>query len=144
MAARSNDILISELLSSGRLVVDPLTGNVFAPRSNTPSKPLGAATAKGYLRTSVYVSGKSVTLLVHRIVWIAANGMLADSSLHINHKNGCKVDNRLSNLEAVTHVENMAHSRQLGLHKGCGRKDARRDSLGRFGKEWDEFPEVAR
>lgn len=155
MACRHNDLLIANLIASGRVSVNSVSGLVFASKSNSPGKPLGAPTSKGYLRTSINVNGRAITLMVHRIVWIAVNGVPHDSAMHINHKNGDKQDNSIANLELVSHVENMAHSRLLGLHKGTGRKDGLRDSAGRFvgkacagrlldGREWNEFPEVGR
>ena len=144
MASRENDLLIAKLIADGRVKVDLQKGIVTAPRSNTPTKALGAVNRKGYLRTSINLNGKAITLLVHRIVYIAAFGLPADSNLHVNHKNGNKLDNCPVNLELLTHRDNMAHSRSLGLHKGAGRKDCIRDTKGRFGKaKYNEFPEAA-
>jgi hypothetical protein len=147
-----NDLVISKALADGVLTYDHETGNVFAIRSNTPSKPVGAKTKKGYLRTCVTINGKPTTLMVHRIACIAAHGM-PEAEQFVNHINGIKTDNRAVNIEWVSHVENMAHSRLHGLHKGTGRKDGIRDSKGRFGKKaagrlldgvtHNEFPKVA-
>lgn len=109
-----NDLFIQELLDQGRLIVDRETGEVFAPRSNTPDKPLGAATKKGYLRTSVHHDGKSIAFMVHRIVCIAVHGLPAEGQF-VNHKNGVKTDNSPSNLEWTTNDENAAHASKNGL-----------------------------
>ncbi len=45
--------------------------------------------------------------LVHRLVLAAFAG---PSALECNHRNGVKGDNRLSNLEYVTHAENVRHA----------------------------------
>lgn len=69
----------------------------------------------GYLRT-VFVhpkTGKYSTVKVHRIIaftWISVN-----DKLEINHKNGIKDDNRIDNLEWVTHRENFDHAVSNGM-----------------------------
>lgn len=52
--------------------------------------------------------------LVHRMVFESFNGPLP-SGTEINHRNGVKTDNRIKNLEAVPHAENMAHASRHGL-----------------------------
>lgn len=60
--------------------------------------------ANGYLR--VCLSDRKCHL-VHRLVLLA---FIGESSLQVNHKNGEKADNRLSNLEYCTGSENQKHS----------------------------------
>lgn len=55
--------------------------------------------------------------LVHRIVAKAFLGLDFDSNLQVNHINGIKSDNRLSNLELVTPSENIIHSYRNRLNK---------------------------
>lgn len=52
--------------------------------------------------------------LIHRLVWEAFRGKIPEHLL-INHKNGNKNDNRLSNLELMTNLENMRHAVTNGL-----------------------------
>ena len=52
---------------------------------------------------------------IHRLVMLAFVGKCPEG-LEVNHKNGKKYDNRLSNLEYVTHQENVRHSRGLGWY----------------------------
>ena len=46
---------------------------------------------------------------VHRVVWEAFNGPILDR-LEINHKNLIRTDNRLDNLELLTHQQNIQHA----------------------------------
>lgn len=64
---------------------------------------------------------------VHRIVWEAFRGPIPEGK-EINHRNGKKRDNRISNLEVVTHSENMKHAYDNGLipsRKGEGNTKAK-------------------
>lgn len=137
--------LIPSLMQEGRISVDFGTGHVFSITSNTPDKPLGAITAKGYLRIGLSVGGAQAHALAHRVVWCAANGPVPDG-MQIDHVNGDKTDNRLINLECVSGPENMKRAARNGLTNG-GWRDAPRDAAtGRFmskendGRTWDEYP----
>jgi len=68
----------------------------------------------GYLTVRLSKEGKSSTHYVHRLVAIAfiAN---PDGKLEVNHINGNKLDNRIENLEWVTHAENVIHAYRSGL-----------------------------
>ena len=143
------DHMIQELIATGRLVVDAERGKVFAPRSNTPMKPVGALTSKGYLRICMTVNGVQKHFMAHRVVWVSVHGAVPDG-MEIDHKNRSKNDNRISNLEAVVGAENMERARLAGAFKHVGRRDGIRDSKGRFGKKaagrlldgrtWDGVP----
>lgn len=144
------DEMTAHLLAVGRLRVDAEDGLVYAPRSNTPDKPVGALTRKGYLRLCVNVGGKQHYFMVHRIVWVSAHGPLPPG-FQIDHGKGGKTDNRLSNLEGVTGAENMQRGVRDGKFTNVGRRDGIRDSKGRFGfkaraghlldgREHHEFP----
>ena len=71
---------------------------------------------------------RSRSEMVHRIIWQSFNGPISEG-LEINHKNGVKHDNRISNLEPVTKSENAAHAfRVLGrIHpqRGSRAKNAK-------------------
>ena len=104
--------LVQPLIASGRLYVDLMTGLIFSTRSNTPDKPLGALTAKGYLRVCISVDGKQAHALAHRIVWIARHGPIPEG-VQIDHVDTVKTHNWISNLEAVTGAENMARGTHI-------------------------------
>lgn len=61
--------------------------------------------------------GKKRTMLIHRLVWLAHKGKIKDDKLQINHKDGDKLNNKLSNLELVTNRENIIHAYKTGLNK---------------------------
>jgi len=66
--------------------------------------------SKGYV--VLVMDGKKQ--YVHRVIWESVHGPIPPH-LEINHINGIKHDNRIANLELVTHQENMRHCIRLGL-----------------------------
>lgn len=77
--------------------------------------------SKGYLIVTLYEGGKCRSNYLHRIVaraWLGpANG------LDVNHKNGIKTDNNLSNLEYCTRSENLQHAHDTGLINNTGERN---------------------
>lgn len=71
----------------------------------------------GYLVTSLPTDGKRSYYLVHRAVYETFYGDIPQGMV-INHIDGDKQNNRMDNLECVTHSENMIHAYQNGLAKG--------------------------
>ena len=71
---------------------------------------------KGYLKTNFSVENKIKTIRTHRIVGITFIPNLLNKP-EINHINGIKTDNRVENLEWVTHQENCEHSYANSLNK---------------------------
>ena len=147
---RDIDGVIARLLYEGRLVVDFETGDVFAPKSNTPNKPIGTFTAKGYLRACINYEGRQVHLMLHRVVWIAAHGIPPEGH-QIDHGTEGKAMNALRNLEAVSGGENMRRAARNGLTNGGWRDGPRDKRTGRFigkkaagrlldGRTWDQMP----
>lgn len=84
----------------------------------------GKANANGY--PSVCCSIRSVTrqVVIHRVVAEAFLGKPLTPDLVINHKNGNKLDNRVTNLEWVTQGENRRHAVRYGLF---GKKHGRNE-----------------
>ena len=65
--------------------------------------------SKGYVKVNLYDDeGKVKNVRVHRIIWEAFNGAIPDG-YEINHKNGIRDDNRLDNLELLTHRDNLLY-----------------------------------
>lgn len=66
----------------------------------------------GYQCAVIFIDGARRMRLVHRLVCLAFNGHI-QKGLQVNHKNGIKTDNRLSNLELVTPSQNTKHSYEI-------------------------------
>lgn len=69
----------------------------------------GAKHGSGYTTVGLWFNNKAYSFLSHRVVWSFFNGNIP-SNKEINHINGNKIDNKLTNLELVTHSENMRHA----------------------------------
>jgi hypothetical protein len=68
----------------------------------------------GYKYVKLYADAKGITLKIHRGV---ASAFIENplNKPFINHKDGNKLNNDLTNLEWVTHTENMRHAFDNGL-----------------------------
>jgi len=78
-------------------------------------KPLKTcAQKKGYMHIRLYRDGKQYSFRAHRLVYETFIGKIP-KGLEINHLNGIKDDNSLSNLECCTHSQNICHAIQNRL-----------------------------
>lgn len=98
-------------------VINTDTGVILGRRG----KPLNAIT-RGYAVVSH--GSERVNVMAHRFVWEAVYGPIPNG-MQINHKNGIKHDNRISNLELVTASENMKHAYANGLACAKGERNGR-------------------
>lgn len=69
---------------------------------------------KGYLQVRLHKNGKAKDYLIHRLVMNAFNPT-DNSNLEVNHIDGNKENNMLTNLEWVTPKENVRHAHINGL-----------------------------
>ena len=71
---------------------------------------------KGYYKVDLYKNSKRTTKKIHRLV---ADAFLPKDPQRkdINHKDGNKANNKVSNLERCTKSENMKHAYKIGLTK---------------------------
>lgn len=80
--------------------------------------PVNQVYSKGWQYNSVHLhtTNKKVTKLVHRLV---AETFLVnlENKPEVNHIDGDKLNNKLSNLEWVTKSENCLHAQKIGLRK---------------------------
>lgn len=63
--------------------------------------------------------GRMQRIYIHRLMWLVFKGPIP-LGYEINHKNGKKHHNRLSNLECITGSENMKHAFRIGLRVNKG------------------------
>ena len=89
----------------------------------------------GYAVVSLRLEGKTKDFLVHRLI---GKTYLSDfkEDLDINHINGNKLDNRLSNLECVTRSANIRHAYKVGLAYSSEKK---KENAKRRGKAFREL-----
>ena len=69
----------------------------------------------GYLRVNLSRNGKKSRFFIHRLVGMAFIPNEEDKPA-INHKDGVKDNNEVSNLEWATHSENVTHAFETGLN----------------------------
>ena len=108
-----------------------------ASRSRLVKPIKGRATIHGYLQFALYNNAKSKWHTAHRVVWEVFMGPIPPE-FEIDHLNGDKQDNRLSNLEAVTRKENVRRALATGLTPTGDRHWARRmpERIQKGDKHW--------
>ncbi|GAC1512286.1 MAG: hypothetical protein NVS1B16_03650 [Pseudarthrobacter sp.] len=87
-------------------------GNVRRAGAQTNLKPIRMKI--GYFKVSPVLDGKNVQRYVHRLVAEAFLGPCPFGH-EVNHLDGVKTNNVLTNLEYVTHQKNMRHARDFDL-----------------------------
>ena len=103
-------------------------------------KPAGSVGGKGYIRIAIYKK----YYMAHRLVWLYHHGVFPEM---IDHKNGKKADNRISNLRAVICSQNLwnakryhstktnikgVYERKKGVYEAHVCANGKRTYLGRF------------
>ena len=94
-------------------------GEVFSKKTGKQLKP--HLHEKGYLRVTLQCDGKKKKHRIHRLV---AEQFInnPDNLPQVNHKDGNKLNNDISNLEWCTQSQNMQHAVENGLHNNGGNK----------------------
>lgn len=113
------DYLAHLALHRGDLRVDIDEGAIYrrdGSRAEYPER------TTGYGRVILQPGRSPATGMAHRIVWIAAHGLIP-AGLVVNHRNHRRWDNRIANLELVTPAGNARHRASLGYDAIGGNVD---------------------
>ena len=109
--------------------------------------------SKSYYSVNLWKNGHLKIKKIHRLVCQAFLPNI-ENKPQINHIDGNKLNNKLSNLEWVTQAENMRHAYNIGLAKapmknrfGCNNPTSKKvrqyDKTGNFLKEYNSIKDAA-
>lgn len=94
------------------------------PRTDSGRKRALNTNSKGYLYASLRSRGVSRNVFVHRMVVAAFVGPIPEG-MQVNHKDGNKQNNHLSNLECVTSLQNVRHAVEVLQNHARGERHGR-------------------
>lgn len=97
---------------------------------------------QGYCYVRLFLKNKKTKLLVHRLIAIAFIENPSNKKF-INHIDGNKLNNDISNLEWCTHKENMQHAHSNNLINYNKIKIKQYDKKNNFIKEYESIKEAA-
>lgn len=75
-------------------------------------KLVGVKMSNGYMATRVWIGKKCKRILLHRLVFLLANGYLPKT---VDHINGIRDDNRLENLREASHRDQQGNRSANGF-----------------------------
>lgn len=107
---REHEKFFLNLVKEKKILVFP-NGKV----KNTKTKRfIGYTTQKGYRAIGWKINGKLKHILIHRLMWLVYKGEIPNK-LQINHEDGKKTNNKLTNFTLKTNKENVIHAYKNGL-----------------------------
>lgn len=96
---------VNYIKSSGCFIGDD--GHIY--RKN--GKPLSRICSNGYFLARMMIKNKTYHFMEHRVVWSWSNEAEIPEGKEINHKDFDRSNNKIDNLEIMTHKENVEYSR---------------------------------
>lgn len=96
---------------------EPLTGNLRWKVQLNARAPKGsiAGTPHNHGYRQLKVDG--LVYLAHRVVWLMTTGEFPEEGMCIDHINGVRDDNRISNLRVVSYMENSHNTKAKGTYR---------------------------
>ncbi len=124
--SEENKLFVLEAIKRGYIKCDD-EGSIHRYKNRTGSLveiPVinnGYKNKSGYRCVGISVDKIAKYLMLHNVVWIYFNGIFKEG-LENNHIDGNKSNNKLLNLELVTHSGNIQHAVKLGLRDNAAMK----------------------
>ncbi len=122
-----NQNFIKDCFEKGYYFADAF-GNIWSAKKPGPevgtrntSKKIFGGINNGYQRVVLCNSGKYLSALVHVVVYLYYNRSGFESSYHINHIDGNKLNNKIDNLELLSFEQNAAHAASKKLYRNGDR-----------------------
>lgn len=93
----------------GKYDYDPFAGVVFRILRNGGRKPLGHLHSDGYIHIDIKLDGKRYRTRAHRLGWALHHGVALGCDELLDHIDGNRSNNAISNLRVASHRANKAY-----------------------------------
>lgn len=104
-----NELEKLEAFKAKGWIYNPETGEIF---SNT-GKLINCTNKEGYIHCSTRINGETIRVQSHRLGFYLHYGIIPDM---IDHINGIRNDNSITNLRSVTNQENQFNTKSKGYY----------------------------
>lgn len=120
VAEMTKDEYIAFNLATGQIIADCESGKVYTTKGPggialKHPKELTGTIVNGYKIVSIRNGAVKQQCRVHRIIWIAQNGIIP-TGMVVDHINNDKADNRIQNLQLLTPKDNSTKAVRDGLY----------------------------
>ena len=117
----TKDEFIAAVLATGMVKAEPETGKVWTLRGpggiflKAPREIKGSQ-CNGYLVAKFSLGQMKQQVRLHRLIWIAANGIPA-TGMAVCHRDDVKTNNRIDNLYLATPEQNSTDAKKSGRYR---------------------------